>query len=133
MCKMSTITPADISSAQKRIGEILRRVGFLATRCLFADPLIRGMPQEVFRRCGKATCKCMRDAKNRHGPYRVISVVRDGKQRQISLKKDDKESWDLASHYQHQMKCLGELRQLFKELVELTSSVIEKRIKEFPT
>ena len=127
------MTSAEISEFRKKIGIILREIGRLATRCLYPDPLIRGTPQQVFRRCGKATCKCMKEPPERHGPYMVISVFRNGRQRQIPVGKDVKRSLELAKHYQSQMGYLSELKGEFEQLLKLVAAVIEKRIEEFPT
>lgn len=74
----------------------------------------------------------MKDSKNRHGPYKVISITRDKKQRHIPLRKDNQGLWQLAVHYQHQIDRQSELKKCFKELLKLCCEIIEKRIQEFP-
>ena len=74
----------------------------------------------------------MKDPKDRHGPYKVISVVRDGKQRPIPLSRDKVGLWDLALHYKFQVARLSELKKVSSELSELVWTVIEKRLQQFP-
>jgi len=74
----------------------------------------------------------MKDKKQRHGPYYVIQVYRDGKQRQISLKQDEKELWERTKHYQFQMYCLGQLKEKCLQLQQLMAEVIEARTEECP-
>jgi hypothetical protein len=129
---MSRLTSEQISSYRQKIRKLLGELDRLASRCLFKDPLIRGTPTEVFRTCGKRNCKCMADRNSRHGPYKVISVVRKGKQRPIPLKRNEEEIWKLAVHYQHQMKQLRQAKAVCNNLANIILEVIEKRLQEFP-
>ena len=129
---MSTLHRMQISRYRKEIGQGLRKMAYLSSRCLFPDPLIQGYPQKVFRSCGKKNCRCMKDPKNRHGPYKVISITKEGKQRQIPLKKDEGSLWDLACHYQHQMNQLYEFLRKAAEIRKLVLEVLEKRLVPFP-
>lgn len=126
------LTPEQLSAYRKRIRVLVRRVDRLSSRCLFSDPLIRGTPVEVMRTCGKQNCKCMKDPKDRHGPYKVISVVRDGKQRPIPLGKNKVGLWSLAQHYQFQVAKLSELKKVSAELFDMVWEVIERRLEQFP-
>jgi hypothetical protein len=130
--KMSTFTPAQLSSYRKQFRTLIQNLERLSSRCLFADPLIRAKPQEVWRTCGKKTCRCAKGGENRHGPYRVLSVTRQGKQRQVPLSKEKHDLWDLAVHYQFQVNKLSELKGVCREIEALVEQIIEKRIREFP-
>ena len=68
----------------------------------------------------------------RHGPYKVISVYKNNKQRQISIKKTKVELWDQAVHYQYQIKSLNESKKIFKEIEKIINTIIQLRLKEFP-
>jgi hypothetical protein len=126
------MTAEQLSAYRKRIQVLLKQIDRLSSRCLFPDPLIRGTPVEVMRTCGKQTCKCMKDPKDRHGPYKVIAVVKDGKQRSIPLGKDKQELWSLVQRYQFQIKKLSELKNAASELVDVVWEVIERRLQQFP-
>lgn len=130
---MSSLTRPLISRYRKEIGTRLRKMDYLSSRCLYPDPLIQGCPQKVLRRCGKKSCRCMKDPKDRHGPYRVISVVKDGRQRQIPLRAEEGRLWDLTDRYQHQMKQLYEFQRKAQEIREIILEVLEKRIIPFPS
>jgi len=125
------LTKQTLSRYRQEFRRLQKEIDRLTSRCLFDDPLIQATPGEVYRTCGKKTCKCMQDKDKRHGPYLVIQVYRDGKQRQISLKKEQKDTWDKAKHYQFQIECLGKLKDSCKELQSLVAEVIEKRTEEF--
>ena len=129
---MSTLNRLQISRYRKEIGGRVRKLEYLSSRCLFPDPLIKGNPQKVFRTCGKQTCRCMKNPKNRHGPYKVIAVVKEGKQRQIPLRKEEGNLWDLTDRYQYQMKQLYEFQKIVSEIRKLILEVLEKRLMKFP-
>lgn len=126
------MTAEQLSAYRKRIRVLVQQIDRLSSRCLFSDPLIRGTPVEVMRTCGKPTCKCMKDPKDRHGPYKMISVVREGKQRSIPLGKDKAELWPLVQRYQFQVEKLSELKKATSELADVVWKVIERRLQQFP-
>ncbi len=74
----------------------------------------------------------MKDRKDRHGPYKVVSVIRDGKQRPIPIGKDKVELWSLVQRYQFQVEKLSELKKRTLELSDVVWEVIEKRLQQFP-
>lgn len=126
------ISKQTLSRYRQEIRKIMDDIDRLSSRCLFEDQLIQGSPGEVFRKCGKPNCKCMGKKEDRHGPYYVIQIYRAGKQRQIALKKDQKDLWDKAKHYQFQMECAAKLKECCNKIQDLVNEVIEKRIEEFP-
>ena len=126
------LTPQQLSRYRQQVRRLIQDIDHLASRCLFIDSLIQGNPGEVFRTCGKESCKCMKSKADRHGPYLVIQIYREGKQRQIAVKRDDKRFWDKAKHYQFQLECLGKLKQGSDELQRLVVEIIERRLEEFP-
>lgn len=125
------ITPQIISRYRQEMGRLINEIEKLSFRCLYEDSLIQGTPGTVYRTCGKASCKCMKSKEDRHGPYYVIQVYKDGKQRQISLTKNQKHLWDKAKNYQYQIQKLNELKERCHKLQELVNEVIEKRTEEF--
>lgn len=127
------ITKEQVSRYRQSIGQLVRKVDWLASRCLFVDPLIHGSPAEVYRRCGRRGCACSTDENKRHGPYKVIQVVWQKRSRQICLRRDQEKLWPLAQHYQYQMKRLAELKQACQALQAMVHEVIDQRTMEFPT
>src|SRR5271157_4401892 len=123
---------AQLSAFRQRIDKLIKSVGFLASRCLFEDPLIQGSPALVFRKCGRPGCKCTAGGDNRHGPYRVIQVVRDKRSRQVFLRSEQERLWQLAKNYQHQVARYLELKSQCSELLKVVDEVIEQRTVEFP-
>lgn len=126
------MTSSEISSYRQAIRRLNEKIDRVSSRCLFTDELIHGTPAEVFRKCGRKSCKCAGDETQRHGPYKVIQVIRDGKSRQVCLRREQENLWELAKHYQHQMEKFSELKELCGKLRNVVSEVIEKRKRKFP-
>jgi len=127
------ITKEQLSHCRQSIGRLVKKVDWLASRCLFVDPLIHGSPAEVYRRCGRKGCACATDDDKRHGPYKIIQVVRQKRSRQVCLRRDQEQLWPLAQHYQYQVKNLSELKRACQALQDIVQEVIGQRIMEFPT
>ena len=121
-----------LSAYRQQVHNLVKKIEFLSSRCLFADELIRGSPAVVYRRCGRPRCKCAQGGDSRHGPYKVIQVVRDERSRQICLRAGQEKLWQLAKNYQHQIAKYLELKRCCSELLELVNDVIAKRVVEFP-
>ena len=129
---MQPLTAQIISRYRQLFRGLIKDIDRAASRCLFSDTLIQGSPAEVYRTCGKASCKCMKSKEDRHGPYLVIQIYRDGRQRQVAIKKEQKQLWDKAKHYQFQLECLAKLKLSCDELQKLVAEIIERRLEEFP-
>ena len=119
-----------LSQKRKQLHQLIDRIGQLANKSLHGDPLIKGSPVTVYRTCGKAGCACMTDASKRHGPYRVVQIYRNGKQKQVSLKKHDIETWNKVLHYQQQIKYFNQLKKQLLELETVVNEVIDSRLEE---
>ncbi len=126
------ITTAELSKYRRRLRELVDNINKLAYQSAYLDPLIQGTPGEVFRTCGQKNCKCATDPASRHGPYLVIQVYQNKKQRQLAIKQEQKEIWDKAKNYQKQMKTLSQLKKTCSELTDTVREILEKRIEEFP-
>lgn len=126
------ITKNELSKYRKKLDELLKRIQYLSSKCLFIDDLIKGTPGELYKKCGKKSCKCYKNEDDRHGPYKIIQVRIGKKQKLIPLKKDNYHQWDLAKHYQYQIDKLKELTMAQQDLEALVKEVIEKRTMEFP-
>jgi hypothetical protein len=127
------LTNEQLSRFRQSMGQQLKKIDWLASRCLFADPLIHGSPAVVYRRCGRKSCVCSTNDEKRHGPYKVIQVVRKKRSRQVCLRREQEKFWPLAEHYQYQMKRLAELKEACSQLQEFVREVIHQRTIEFPS
>ena len=127
------LTEKQLSRYRQSIRQLVTKIDRLASRCLFTDPLIHGSPAEVYRRCGRKACACSTDDSKRHGPYKVIQIVKRNRSRQVCLRRDQEQLWPLAQHYQHQVKRLAELKQACRDLQDMVREVINLRIMEFPS
>jgi hypothetical protein len=128
----SVLTKLQLSAYRQRVGDLVRKIGFLSSRCLFADELIQGSPTVVYRRCGRPRCRCTAGGDHRHGPYKVIQIVRDKRSRQMCLRVGQDRLWQLAKNYQYQMAKYLELKRRCAELLQVVDEVIDKRLVEFP-
>ena len=72
------------------------------------------------------------DPTQRHGPYKVIQIYQNKKQRQVALKKEQSEIWQQAKNYQTQMKTLLELKDICLELTDTVQSIIMSRVEKWP-
>jgi hypothetical protein len=124
---MKTVSKERVSRFRR---EIARLTEELKARCLKAahvDLIFQGTPQEVYRRCGKANCRCATGDGYRHGPYRVIHTRREGKQRQISLKQSEQHYYQMAQHYQYQYHNRLEIQHLQSEILEQVDKMLRER------
>ena len=126
------LTRPQLSACRQRVHNLVEKIQFLSSRCLFADELIKGSPAEVYRKCGRPDCKCAAGGINRHGPYKVIQVTRGKRSRQICLRAGQDKFWQLAQNYQHQVEKYLELKRSCSELLKFVNEVIAKRVVEFP-
>jgi hypothetical protein len=124
-----TVSNAEISERRKYLRELLNEIEKHAFFCAYSDDLIQGVASKVYRRCGKKRCKCVNDAE-RHGPYFVVQLYENKKQRQIALRKEEKHLWQQVKNYQLQIDSLLELKKLCNKLCREVSSVIKKRVRK---
>jgi Family of unknown function (DUF6788) len=120
-----------LSQYRHRIRQLLVKIEKLSFQFARADLLVQGTPGEVFRTCGKKTCKCTIDPDKRHGPYPVIQIYQNKKQRQVTIKKNQKEIWQRAKNYQKQMKNLLELKKNCAELTGTVDKILRERIEKW--
>lgn len=121
-----SITSTEISGYRKRLRQLIEQIEKKAFHSTYPDPLIQGVASEVYRRCGKENCKCTNEA-NRHGPYRVIQIYENKKQRQISIKEEQKHLWQLTQNYQTQHHAFLELKKTCAELMDEVDAILQKR------
>ena len=126
------MSSTQLSLYRKQIRKLLDKIEALAFNCAYADSLIQGTPGEVFRTCGKKTCKCLVDPADRHGPYPVIQIYQNKKQRQVAIRNDQRELWQRAKNYQKQMKILFKLKKVCTELTDKVNSILMERVEEWP-
>lgn len=122
-----SISSTELSGRRQRLHELLKKLEQQAFFCSYADPLIQGVASETFRRCGKKNCKCVNDT-HKHGPYLVVQIYEDKKQRQVSLNKEQKALWEQVNNYQSQMHNLLELKKTCSNLVDEIEEILQKRL-----
>lgn len=93
----------------------------------YADLLLGGTPVETYKTCGKATCKCSAGGSNRHGPYLAVQIRHAGRQRNLTLKKTERHFFEMAQHYQYQVRNRHKIVLLYAELLDAFDKMIEAR------
>jgi len=126
---MMTMSSTEISEHRKYLRELLDKIEKHVFFCAYADDLIQGVASEVFRRCGKKNCKCANDAE-RHGPYLVVQLYENKKQRQVALRKEQKHLWQQVKNYQTQIDSLLELKKICAKLCDAVNNIIRLRLKK---
>jgi hypothetical protein len=121
-----------ISEYRKLLRETIDEIDNLAFKCAQVDPLIQGVPGEVFRTCGNKNCKCASAVSERHGPYLVIQVYKNKKQRQVAVKNADKKIWQRAKDYQEQVKTLLQLKKTCVRLTNTVKTILKERVEDWP-
>ena len=85
---------------------------------LHGKDMVHGIPHEVYRTCGKTSCKCARGAK--HGPYAAISVNKKGRQKIVLIKKADQNAvMHKAERYKLFQQNLTRIRKIDKEINQI--------------
>lgn len=126
------INATELSQYRKKLKQLIDQINGLAFYCAYSDPLIQGTPGEVYRTCGSKKCLCASDPKQKHGPYPVIQIYQNKKQRQVSIKKEEKEIWTKAKNYQKQYNTLLKLKETSAVLADLVREILDKRIEKWP-
>lgn len=116
-----------ISRYRQEIYQLTSSIKELAIKAGYEDLLLRGVPLNVYRRCGKKGCGCMTDDNKRHGPYQVVQIYKDGKSSQLTLKKSEGRYFKMAEHYQYQMQNRAKLLELWEKLLGAFDQMIEVR------
>lgn len=121
------ITKEEISRFRQQMSLLTEKLRALALKAGYADRLFGGVPCEVYRSCGKATCRCMSGGE-RHGPYKVVQVWHNKRSRQVTLKKDEQHFFKMAEHYQYQMHNREEIVEVQKNILDAVDTMLERRI-----
>lgn len=127
---MVKLDRTQLSGYRSKIRNLVKLIEKRAFDFCSLDPLVRGSPGNVFRKCGEPTCKCRNGGDDRHGPYKVIQVFNEGKHKQISVPKHKEELWDQATEWQVQKKHFAELKGAFQKLEGLVDEILERRLED---
>lgn len=125
---MKKVHPEYLSQQRKRIETKVGRLKWLYIEACSNAALFHGQPGEVYRKCGKANCKCVEGGTARHGPYRIIRVFRDRKNTQITLAEGERELFEMAQRYQREINGRKEIINLQGELLGMLDELLERRI-----
>ena len=93
--------------------------------------MVFGLPLEVYRKCGKANCKCNQG--KRHGPYPALSVNKGGKQKIVMVKKKDAAIVIKQSkRYRYFQQTLAKIRRINREINEVLEELKADVIGDYP-
>ena len=124
---MKNLSNARVSQYRQKIAKLIAELNRLSLKAGHGDLIFHGLPQEVYRQCGKPNCRCAAGGEWRHGPYPVIDVWRNGKARQLSLKKSEVEYFEMAKHYQYQIQNRRKIAMVQEEILKEVDKMIEAR------
>jgi HEPN domain-containing protein len=127
---MKRISNEKISRYKKILRQLIDELDKKAFKSIYPDTLFRGSPVEVYRKCGKKNCKCTKGGENRHGPYKVIQVNRDGKQRQLTIKPGQEKYFEMAKSYVWHSNNYRSIKELLNKIDKLIETIINERLEE---
>ena len=85
----------------------------------------------VYRRCGKASCKCQKGDK--HGPYPAIQIKIKNKRTIKMIKKNDADEIEKkVSQYKEYQDGLAKMNKLYKEIHKLLQETRDENMEEHP-
>ena len=96
------------------------------TRCIYSlvqnKPMVHGLPHEVYRKCGKPNCKCVKGEP--HGPYNALSVNKGGRHKIVMVKQADAGTiMKKSRRYKYFQKTLGRIRKINKNIDEVLEQI----------
>jgi len=124
---MKTLHPQYLSEWRKKVASKLERLKRLYMKGCSSELLFHGQPTAVYRKCGKEQCKCTEGGGKRHGPYSIIRINREGKRRQITLKRNEMHFYEMAERYQEQVRNRRKIIELQKEVLSMLDELSGKR------
>lgn len=128
---MKNVKKIDVSKIRQKLSILNKQ----RTKHIFSlthgNPLVHGLPHNVFRKCGKSNCKCATG--ERHGPYPALSVNKEGRHRIVMIKKADVETiLEEAGRYKSFQETLAKIRKVNKEIDVLLDKVKLSTISSYP-
>lgn len=128
---MNDVKKIDISKICQKLSILNKQRTKHIFSLVHGNPLVHGLPHNVFRKCGKSNCKCATG--ERHGPYPALSVNKEGRQRIVMIKKADVESiLEEAGRYKYFQETLAKIRRINKEIDGLLEKVKLSTIRSYP-
>lgn len=124
---MQKVPANKVSAYRQNISRLVEQLKRCYLKAGYGDLIFKGTPIEVFRTCGKKSCKCHSGKEHRHGPYQAIQTRLDGKQKQILLKQNESHFFDMARHYQFQTQNKKRITALQKEITENLTLMLKAR------
>ena len=124
---MKKVSREHLSRYRQDIAHSAERLKCMYLKAAREDLLFGGTPLEVYRRCGKAGCKCEKGGEFRHGPYRVIAVREGARVRQITLRKDEAGLFEMVQHHRMQVANRAEIVRFQADLLDKLDAMLEAR------
>jgi len=121
----------DIQEMQKKLSALNDERTRLTFSIVHGKPMVHGMPHEVYRRCGKANCKCA--GGQLHGPYPALSVNKDGGQKIVMVKKNDAAIVIKQSRrYRYFQETLAKIRKINREIDKVLEQIKVAATSSYP-
>ncbi len=118
-------------SVQKKITSLNRERTKHISSLVHGKPMVHGLLHEVYRKCGKPSCKCAHGEE--HGPYPALSVNREGKQKIVMVKKNVARIVITKSRrYRKFQETLVKIRKINKEIDRLLEEIKSATVESYP-
>jgi hypothetical protein len=124
---MENVSNYKVSKYRQEIVKLVMELKRLCLKAGYGDIIFRGVPIEVYRKCGKPNCRCTQGGESRHGPYQAIQIWEDGRQRQISLKQTESKYFEMAKLYQYQQQNYRKITKVQQALLKRVEQMLEER------
>ncbi len=124
---MKNLSPAYLSQQRQRISTKLEHLSRLYQGGCSNEQLFHGQPATVYRKCGKANCKCSTGGENRHGPYKIVRIFREGQSRQITLTEENMELYFMAQRYHEEVQRRRKIVLIQEQLLKILDEIFEGR------
>jgi hypothetical protein len=121
---------ADIQNIKKRLSLLNSQRTQYIFSLVHGKSLIHGIPQSVYRKCGKKKCRCSKG--HLHGPYSALSINKNGRQKIVMLKKaGDPGIQKKAKRYKHFQETLARIRKINREIDYLLNIIKLQTCEEY--
>jgi hypothetical protein len=128
---MITDNHFDIQKIKKKLSVLNSRRTKHIFSLVHGKSLIHGLPQTVYKKCGKTRCRCSKGYL--HGPYPALSINKNGKQKIVMLKKEvDTGLQKKAKRYKHFQETLAAIRKINREIDYLLNMIKLDTTEEYP-
>jgi len=118
-----------MSQRRREAFGLLRECEGLLGELVRPGPMLAGCFYEMYKKCGRAGCRCARG--ELHGPYPVMAIARGGRRSTRSVRRDRvagvKARTEAYRAFQQKRRRLG---RALRRIVEIVTEIREAHVEE---